>query len=60
MNGKALIVLAGVIISLAAWAGNRIIGTEQRVIRLEEREKSHKEILIEIRSDVKEIRRVIR
>lgn len=55
MKIGAVGILSTMLLGLLAWAGNQIVDNGEKIARLEEREKSHKELLIEVRGDVKQI-----
>lgn len=51
----ATAILTIIVLPIFVWAGSTIIDHDRAIIRLDEREKSTKELLYEVRKDVKAI-----
>ncbi len=58
-RNAAKILLTGMLLPLVAWAGKTLIYHDRQIARLDEKEKSNKEILQELKEDVKYIRRQV-
>ena len=48
-------ILAAMMLGVLAWMGDRVVSNSEAVIFLQVREKTHTELLIEIREDVKSL-----
>lgn len=57
LGAKAILVT--MFMGLVAWFAGQIYANSTDIVRLKERRKSDREILIEIKGDVKEIRRAL-
>lgn len=55
----AIAILSTMLIGLVAWAGNNIVNHGLDIAILKANEKNNKEILLEIRQDVKELRKIM-
>ena len=57
LGAKAI--LTTMFLGLVAWFGSQVFGNSLDIVRIKERAQSTREILIEIKNDVKEIRRAV-
>ena len=57
LGAKAILIT--MFMGLVAWFAGQVFGNSLDIVRIKEREKSTRELLIEIKMDVKEIRKAV-